>query len=205
MSSDSRSSSAVRNLRSIFENKASEQTTPDSRGRSPNGIGGGGGSDKENNYNLQQPRSKVRASFVAVEPAPSMAASIENASGRRGSFGEADGDLALRKVISDQQDELGVPEAAIESMPPSVAATPLKPPNFGQLGHDTIHSSMVKTEKEAENPDKPVMGAEEEPGDMKPADPANEDAVSGGEALPPVAEDLTSTTKPTPSSTKAAN
>lgn len=199
MSSESRSSSAVRNLRSIFENKASENGTADSRGRSPNGLSS---SDKENSY--KQPKGKVRASFVAVGPAPTMAAPMEHAKERRGSFGEADGDLELRKTVSEQQDELGVPdEVAIESMPPSVAATPLKPPNFGQLGHDAGRS-LAKVETEPDNPDKIVTGAEEEPGEMKPADPADEAAVSGGDALPPVAEDLTSTNKPTPSQSNVA-
>ena len=40
------------------------------------------------------------------------------------------------------------------------------------------------------NPDKPTTGAEEEKGSLKPAMAVNEDAVSGGQGLPPVAEDL---------------
>ena len=58
-----------------------------------------------------------------------------------------------------------------------------------------------KKDLEAENPDKPVTGAEEEPADMKPAEPTSEQAVSGGEALPSVAEDLR---KPAASKAKAA-
>ena len=45
------------------------------------------------------------------------------------------------------------------------------------------------------NPDKLTTGAEEEKGSLKPAEAVNEDAVSGGQGLPPVAEDLRSQNK----------
>ena len=52
-------SSGVRNLRAMFENKGTDQSTsPPSRGRSPSGSVNSGNS---------RPVSKVRASFVAVE------------------------------------------------------------------------------------------------------------------------------------------
>lgn len=57
--------------------------------------------------------------------------------------------------------------------------------------------AMLKTEQNGAdeneppaNPDKPSTGAEEEQGSLKPALAVNEDAVSGGQGLPPVAEDL---------------
>ena len=188
MSSSQRNSSAVRNLRSLFENKSSlDSNSPDSRGRSPSGLS----SDKEEG---QRRTSKVRASFVPVGPANNMAAAVDG-TGRRGSFGEGEGDLLeLKKTVSEQQDTMDVPEAAIES----AAVTPMRRPGEGQLGHDDSPLAN-KADQEPENPDKPVTGAEEEPGEMKTADPANEDAVSGGDALPPVAEDLRSPTKKTPS------
>ena len=40
------------------------------------------------------------------------------------------------------------------------------------------------------NPDKPTTGVEEEQGALKPAMPVSEDAVSGGQGMPAVAEDL---------------
>ncbi len=125
MSSDNRASSAVRNLRSLFENKGPESNTSDARGRSPNGVG----SDKENGH---RPKSKIRASFVAVEPVTSMSTTRTE---RRGSFGEADGDLALRKTISEQQGQLNVPEAAMESVSPSAVGTPTRTegPNLGHV------------------------------------------------------------------------
>jgi hypothetical protein len=190
--SEQRSSSAVRNLRSLFENKGGlESNSPDSRGRSPSGIG----SDKENGG---RQTSKVRASFVPVEPAAKMAALADNNEGgapaiRRGSFGEADADQDLKKTISQQQESMTVPEAAVASAAGTPLRKPVDAPSIEQddspLGH--------KTEKAPANPDKPVTAAEEEPSDMKPADPKDESAVSGGEALPPVAEDLRSSLKPT--------
>ena len=185
MSSENRASSAVRNLRSLFENKASlDSSSPDSRGRSPSGIGG---SDKENG---SRPRSKVRASFVPVELA-GMATATADTQGtaglRRGSFSEIDGDGVLsdlKRTVSEQQGQRLVPEGAVESAAGSVAATPNKKPGEGRLGHDMP----------PENPDKAVTG-QQESSDMKPADPSSEKAVSGGDALPPVAEDLRSTKK----------
>ena len=183
MSSENRSSSAVRNLRSLFENKNSlDSPSPDSRGRSPSGVGG---SDKENGH---RPRSKVRASFIPVELAGGMATVDDKGSTgmRRGSFSEMDGDGALsdlKRTVSEQQKLRLVPEGAVES----TVATPLKLPGEGQLGHDLP----------ADNPDKPVTG-EQDAVDMKPADPSSEDAVSGGDALPPVPEDL----RPTKTNTK---
>lgn len=190
--SEQRSSSAVRNLRNIFENKNTldSSNSPDSRGRSPSGLS----SDKENGGRRT---SKVRASFVPVGPA-SMATTADSAGGaRRGSFGEADGDLLeLKKTISEQQDRKDVPEKALlDSAVPSAAVTPRKQPDEGVL--DVDDSPLAgKEDKPPENPDKPVTGTEEEPVDMKPADPADVEAVSGGEALPPVAEDLRASTKP---------
>ena len=185
MSSENRASSAVRNLRSLFENKASlDSSSPDSRGRSPSGIGG---SDKENG---SRPRSKVRASFVPVELA-GMATATADTQGtaglRRGSFSEIDGDGALselKRTVSEQQGQRLVPEGAVESAAGSLTATPNKKPGEGRLGHDMP----------PENPDKAVTG-QQESSDMKPADPSSEKAVSGGDALPPVAEDLRSTKK----------
>ena len=207
MSSENQASSAVRNLRSMFENKASlDSNSPDTRGRSPGGLS----SDKENG---ERRASKVRASFFAVEPPGNMAASVEGAQDgaqdgaelkrvtsaglRRGSFSEADGDgalSALKKTISEEQYRRLVPEGAIES----AVGTPMPTmrPNEGRLGYD--ESSLTgKEDKEPEKPDKPVAVVEEEPDDVKPADRSDENAVSGKEALPPVTEDLRPSTKAT--------
>lgn len=108
---------------------------------------------------------------------------------RRASFSDnMDGVAAgaLRETITTEQARRNedstvgetIPEVAIESAAP----TPLVEVDQ-QL-------TTAKTDKPAGNPDKPVTGAEEEPAVMKPADPASEEAVSGGKALPPRAEDL---------------
>lgn len=211
MSSENRSSSGVRNLRSIFEDKASlDSQSPDSRGRSPNSHVS---SDKENAAGLNRPTSKVRASFVpvdAVAGSENMSAAVmdggedgaelkrESSAGlRRGSFSEIDGDGALtrlKKTVSEEIERNVIPEAALES----AAGTPLRKPV--EDGMDGYASPLAgKMEGQPENPDKHETAAEEEVGDIKPADPASEDAVSGGEALPPVAEDLRASTKATPS------
>ena len=159
--SAARSSSAVRDLKAIFENRAATtlgSETPGSRGRSPSGLG----SDKENGYRTT---SKIRASFVPVEPA-SMATTVEDTSmsARRGSFGEGDGDLLdLKKTVSEQQETMEVPESVLQS----AVVTPLKKHGEGQLGHDDSPLAS-KVEKAPSNPDKPVTGAEEEPGSIKP-------------------------------------
>ena len=132
MSSEHRSSSAVRNLRSLFENK--DPTSPDTRGRSPNGIG----SDKEN---AERRASKVRASFVSVKPMAGVGQNgaelkRESSAGlRRGSFSEADGMAELKKTVSeehvrrerDSKVKEAVPEAAVES----ATGTPVKLPVDG--------------------------------------------------------------------------
>ncbi|KAK3695893.1 hypothetical protein LTR37_018298 [Vermiconidia calcicola] len=203
MSSEQRASSAVRNLRSLFENKHSsspaETKSPNPRGRSPGGLINSS-SDKENSEGLQRPTPKVRASFVSVGPDRSMAAAPlekqESSAGqRRGSFREADDDgalLELKKTVSQQQESREVPDGVIDS----TAGTPLRKLSEGQDESPLAQ----KADKMAANPDKHVTGVEEEPAEMKPADPASEEAVSGGEALPPVAKDLRPETKPaTPS------
>jgi len=216
--SPERSNSAVRNLRSIFENRASE-STPSARGRSPGSLGG--------DLDPQRTRSKVRSSFIPVEPTMSALAAEQindgeelsrksSAGVRRASFSESRSEDALKEMKDTMEAEQerrressvaeAIPELAIESAGPTPAIEVMK-----ELGSAAAPASAAsaapevpaapepqKEDKEAANPDKPVTGAEEEPVNMKPADPASESAVSGGEALPPVAEDLRKTTsKPT--------
>lgn len=86
-----------------------------------------------------------------------------------------------------------------------LTAAELPPPNEEEEEEkeDEVHSveetadeKQVASESEPPaNPDKPTTGAEEEKGALKPAMPISEDAVSGGQGLPPVAEDLRSQNK----------
>lgn len=202
--SGERASSAVRNLRSLFENKAPDQS-PDTRGRSRSGLT----AEKEDS----RPTSRVRASFVSVEPNGAMATAIESGVGggmaelkressagvRRGSFSENSDEgadlLELKKTVSQEgkrrEKESNVAEAIPEAAVESAAVTPLSQASKDKMEDVVDESPMAhKEDKAPANPDKPTTAAEEEPSAMQPADPANEDAVSGGEALPPVAEDL---------------
>lgn len=184
MSSEQRSSSAVRNLRSLFENKASD--SPDSRGRSPGNFG---------DFDNERPRSKIRASFIPVQPtmaalaaeqktADSPAQRESSVDSRRKSLSEGhSGEAvdAMKETVSTEQERREqestvadtIPETTIESATPTPAVEANK-----SLGED----------REAQNPDKAVTGAEEEPGEIRPADPTSESAVSGGDSLPAITE-----------------
>ncbi|KAK4547064.1 hypothetical protein LTR36_001285 [Oleoguttula mirabilis] len=207
--STERNSSAVRNLRSIFENKGGDHS-PDTRGRSRSGLT----SDKENS----RPTSRIRANFVSVERSGGMAAATENGVGdgmaelkressagmRRGSFmateeSDEGGLLELKYTVSAEavrrEQESNVAEAIPEAAVESAAVTPTVQASEDYEDEDeAVDESPLahKEDKEAPNPDKPTTAAEEEPGIMKPAQPANEGAVSGGDALPPITEDLRS-------------
>lgn len=210
MSSEQRSNSAVRNLRSIFENKSSD-SVKDARGRSP-----GSGTLSPDAQDQPRPISRVRASFIPVEP--SMAAlaaeqrqdnsvpeqqnnpATEQKRGssvglRRASMSEGHSGDALdliKDTVGMEADRRGRQGSVAEIIPEQAVETPALEDNKKDIGVSTA----AKVDKEPENPDKPVTGEQEEPADMKPADPVSETAVSGGEALPPVAEDLRKNTKP---------
>jgi len=133
---DARQSSAgVKNLRAMFENSA--PSTPDSRGRSVSG--------NSSNDSAERPLSKVRSSFVAVEPTASAkmttntspSASIKDRQ-RRGSFSlseetDAEAIEEIHRTISEEEEARRkskdvvevVPENAIETAPPTAVATPL--------------------------------------------------------------------------------
>lgn len=154
-----RSSSQVRNLRAMFENSAStptESTSPD-RGRSNGHLSPGPGGER--------PLSKVRSSFVSVEPgsqSPAMeldpektkqeyTARQESSAGlRRESFsfdqaGDSGAIASLKKTITQEEERRGsnpfvaetIPEAAIEATP-AVATPAVEAKDYlaaGQLAH----------------------------------------------------------------------
>lgn len=224
MSSSERSHSAVRNLRNIFENKATTDTdtaAADTRGRSP-------AAGRLSNLDANgRPLSKVRASFVAVEPPqiPIQDAAADMASppagressiaARRASFSmDPNNKSAIAEMKQDLQDEQirrssnpnveTIPEGALNSAATTPAVEPREDQAMGDVSHAASKLSQMtvapgnENEPPADpsseppmNPDKPTTGAEEEEeGSLMPAEPENEAAVSGGEALPPVAEDL---------------
>jgi len=214
MSSSERSHSAVRNLRNIFETKATTDTdTADTRGRSP-------AAGRLSNLDANgRPLSKVRASFVAVEPpqipiqdavadmASPSAGRASSMAARRASFSmDPDNKSAIADLKQDLQDEQfrrssnpnieAIPEGALESAASTPAIESREDQAMGDISHAASKLSQMTVAPGNENeppmnPDKPTTGAEEEEeGSLMPAEPANEAAVSGGEAMPPVAEDL---------------
>ncbi|GAB7358288.1 hypothetical protein MBLNU230_g2362t1 [Neophaeotheca triangularis] len=82
--------------------------------------------------------------------------------------------------VAEQQGSPGSRSPAAAARTPK-AATPKS---------ETPGKVMLPEETSVDTRDKFDAADEEEPGEMKPAEPADENAVSGGEALPPVAEDL---------------
>ena len=209
--SEQRSSSAVRNLRSIFENKASDSSSPDTRGRSPNAL-----SAKDNS----RPTSKVRASFVPVEPS-GMALAAEEGVGsgmaglkressglRRGSFTENDESSAalvgLKKTVSQEAERRERDVSIAEAIPEDATVSANATPNLKAMKPAEEHGASPLSKRmdvEPAHPDKPTTAAEEEPAAMQPAEPTSEAAVSGGQALPPVAEDLRKANQGTADST----
>ncbi|KAK0896604.1 hypothetical protein LTR02_011162 [Friedmanniomyces endolithicus] len=197
--SSERSSSAVRNLRSIFEVKGPDTSSPDTRGRSRSGL-------TESNNENSRPTSKVRASFVPVETTPSasvMASTEEGGLGnvmpggkressaglRRSSFSENGEDgkalLQLRKTVSQEAErrerDSKVPEAIPEHAATSAAVTPMMQPNTEQ-SDDVMQESPLahKSDAETATPGKPTAAA----GDSKkPHTPERKmAAVSRGDA-----------------------
>ena len=239
MTEQPRSNSAVRNLRSLFENKANADNDDlnSPRGRSPSSRLGV--SDLNG-----RPLSKIRSSFIDVEhptmdsplPANHPVASTKRASAfevRTESFStnnlDKDTVSALKKEVADEQvrrqsnpDLFPVDEGAMESTVNTPAVEPREDQAMGVIDHAAARLTAMELptpteepeeeEKQTEakpngqqngadeneppaNPDKPTTGAEEEKGSLKPAEAVNEDAVSGGQGLPPVAEDLRSQNK----------
>lgn len=238
---EQRSSSAVRNLRTLFENKANQDNDDDARGRSPSGRFNAADANG-------RPLSKVRASFINVQhpimdPAASSPPKHDPTSqAKRASAFEvrtqsftsndipADAISALKEEISNEKERrtsdpnIVDSEGAMESVASTPAVEVREDQAMGVIDHaasklsemelpppdeeeenkakaqtepkeqestQTSHDRNVLAENEPPaNPDKPITGVEEERGSMKPALPDNENAVSGGEALPPVAEDL---------------
>lgn len=135
-------SNGVRNLRAMFEN--SNSASPEPRGRSPVDAALSDSSDR--------PRSRVRASFVPVEPPPTSAPrdpstdlgqtkgtpSNSVAAHRRESFRvsqDRPDELAeLKKAVSEEKEERrqsiavpeAVPEQAVESRESSIPAPPIR-------------------------------------------------------------------------------
>ncbi|KAF2192625.1 hypothetical protein K469DRAFT_717195 [Zopfia rhizophila CBS 207.26] len=122
--SEHRASSGVRNLRAMFENQGAP-SSPEPRGRSPAGIA----ANTDNN----RPTSKVRASFVSVEPSSLIAKDLGTTKGttdginsananRRESFSvtQEHGEnvvAELKKTVSQEKEERKISDAVVETIP----------------------------------------------------------------------------------------
>ncbi|KAI4126513.1 MAG: hypothetical protein LQ347_004943 [Umbilicaria vellea] len=189
--SDSRSSSVVHNLRAKFETNPDTTSSP-SRGRSP------AGSD------TSRPRSTVRTSFVSVEPSGQQGPQL----GPRKASSNGDSLFGIDGV----QESKPTPVKSPVKISPVRMAEPVKSNGNALVETDhpaangTMHTVTVKpkgpngtlsTEPASQthetlpsNPDKPLSSAQDEGADLKPADPKDENAVSGGSALSPATENL---------------
>lgn len=209
---DSRQSSAgVKNLRAMFENSA--PTSPDSRGRSVSGNSSNGSSER--------PLSKVRSSFVAVEPSTaakmskspqtgSPSASIKDRE-RRESFSlsrERDAETIdeIHKTISQEEearrtsrdvDEV-VPEQAVETAPPTAVATPL----LAAIGKKPSSESTTETptkqngKKKAPQPSHSAPKAEQK--SQRPQEAETKELLLPQPATPTPSQPLTNGRKPDP-------
>jgi hypothetical protein len=124
-------SNGVRNLRAMFEN-SNAAASPEPRGRSPVDHSGPGDSD-------DRPRSKVRASFVPVEPPPTSAytptdlgqtkgtPSNSTMAHRRESFSISEDrpdELAdLKKIVTEEKEERSKSVAIPEAVPEQAVAS----------------------------------------------------------------------------------
>ncbi|KAJ9626951.1 hypothetical protein H2203_003408 [Taxawa tesnikishii (nom. ined.)] len=179
-----RTSSGVRTLRAVFENQ--EPTSPDTRGRSPNGRLTTPG---------DRPLSKVRTSFVPVDGGNDTTMESDElskqesqhrtSSGRRPSFSLDESNDAttlerLRSTISEEKEarresvqvEETVPEEAIKETPTGETPAAVEAKDYMAAG---IHQgsklqemTLPDEDTPAANPDKPVTAVEEEPGKMQP-------------------------------------
>lgn len=123
----------VRNLRAMFENQNAASSSPEPRGRSPAGSG---------TNDANRPTSKVRASFVSVEPTVKDLGTNKGVSvntpqaNRRESFsvsGESSDVAELKQVLSEEKEERkksiavdeAIPEQAVETRVSSTRAVTL--------------------------------------------------------------------------------
>ncbi|KAI9847483.1 MAG: hypothetical protein M1837_002384 [Sclerophora amabilis] len=205
--SASRTSSGVRNLRSVFENHNTDSASPpprstSSRGRSPTNSEGVVSNDSKS----PRPLSKVRTNFVAVERNGEMGAQLglkksngsdSTAEKRRSSFSlnEAQDPQALaevRKTISGEREMRRKSTAITETVPEVAVETPSLEPqeNDAMKGKGALSTSpdtgaVLPAEAiPSGNPDKPVSSIEEPAAKLRPADPTHEAVVSRGKALP---------------------
>ena len=168
MSSQARSSSGVRDLRAMFENKnePSNETSSD-RGRSPGAA----------SQSRSPSARKIRSSLVTVDSSERTTLGnnqMDGISERRESFSVTDkkDDPTLQEAQVSVIDELRKRQGAIgrpEPVPEQAVTTPGAP--------------MSDRNEQFGHPDKPVSSVKDQSAVLNPADPKLQVAVSGGDAL----------------------
>ena len=195
----SRSPSGVASLRARFEQNG-EDTSPPSRGRSPAGSVTSSSS---------RPLSKVRTSFVAVEPSGYMASEIgsKGLDGVNEAVTEDNGENSKPTITKsdggtmDNQETNGDATLPQEGVNPTISVT-----GDQSSAEPTASSKSEKAIGDATsaNPDKPVSTAQDDTAAMLPADLKDEGTVSGGAALAEKTPELGSILKGSPFEEKEA-
>ena len=195
----SRSPSGVASLRARFEQNG-EDTSPPSRGRSPAGSV---------TSNSSRPLSKVRTSFVAVEPSGYMASEI----GSKGSDGvneavtEDNAEIPNPTIATSGDEAIDNPKTNGNGTLPQEAENPTISVTGDQSSAEITASSkseMAISDATSANPDKPVSTEQDDTAAMLPADPKDEGTVSGGAALAEKTPELGSILKGSPFEEKEA-
>lgn len=186
--------SGVASLRAKFEQK-DESTSPPSRGRSP-------AASLSVTGDASRPISKVRTSFIAVEPSGEMG--DYNASEELGNEGDVvNGDGIAESTMNGAvekpkpngiestpqkatQRQVNTPKQTTPKISPKKDVTPQK------------KSGIMNGVLSVANPDKPNSTAEDNTAAMLPSDPKEVAAVSGGAALDGAASPLGSILKGSP-------
>lgn len=181
----------------MFEQN-NETTSPPSRGRSPAGSV---------TSDSSRPYSKVRTSFISVDRSGQLGSIPREMSNNDGNVG---GDGSSEPKATPAGSDSGAPKVHGNS----THADPMRPVSSGLDATDDVErteegsqvANGMKKENPtvdipAENPDKPVTGAQEDPVEMLPADPKEETAVTEGAALKKDAADLGSVLKGSPFAT----
>ena len=195
----SRSPSGVASLRARFEQNG-EDTSPPSRGRSPAGSVTSSSS---------RPLSKVRTSFVAVEPSGYMGSEIgfKGLDGVNEAVTEENGGNSKPTTTNLDGGTVGDQKTNGDATLPQEAANPTISVTGDQSSAEPTASSESEKaigDATSANPDKPVSTAQDDTAAMLPADPKDEGTVSGGAALAEKTPELGSILKGSPFEEKEA-
>ena len=153
---------------------------------------------------ISDEREERRKSVAVIEPVPEQAvASRESSAGPPPIRNEPEGDMVnlgtIMKGSDFPENSADTADTAAGAPQPKEALAPELPAVKEEPTREQEPTPAPVQETPAENPDKATTGAQEEVS-LKPADPTDASAVSGGKALSPTAEEL----KPASTETTAA-